>query len=211
MQRAGRWAEFLVLFIGAPLAMALFLPPRGLFPALFGFTLAGLALIWWTGEFDWRELVRGWRRIRWGRMALFGLGVGVTGYAIMAATHPGFEINTSRAWLRFVPFILIFYPLLSALPQELIFRALYFHRYAPLMGSPRSARLVNAAVFSFAHLMYWSAVVAVMTFVGGLIFARLYQQRGFPAAWVAHAIAGNVLFVVGMGAFFYSGNVVRPF
>ena len=55
------------------------------------------------------------------------------------------------------------------------------------------------------------SVVAVMTFVGGLIFARLYQQRGFPAAWVAHAIAGNMLFTVGMGHYFWSGNVVRPF
>ena len=144
-------------------------------------------------------------------MAAFGLFVGATGYLVMAASQPGFVPNTSPQRLRFLAMLWLLYPILSALPQELIFRALYFHRYAPLMGSARSARLVNAAVFSFAHLMYWSAVVAVMTFVGGLIFARLYQQRGFPAAWVAHAIAGNVLFVVGMGAFFYSGNVVRPF
>ena len=209
--RIQRWIEFTVFFIGAPLMMALFLPRGGLFPALAIFTVAGLALIWWTGDFDWRELVRGWSRIRWGHIAAFGLFVGATGFLIMAATRPGFVPNTSPERLRFLIMLWALYPLLSALPQELIFRALYFHRYAPLMGGERAARLVNAAIFSLAHLMYWSLVVAVMTFVGGWIFAKLYQTRGFPAAWVAHAIAGNMLFTVGMGAYFWSGAVVRPF
>ncbi|KGJ01992.1 CPBP family intramembrane glutamic endopeptidase [Paracoccus sphaerophysae] len=211
MWRAARWAEFVALFVGAPLAMALFLPRGGLFPALALFTLGGVALIWWTGEFDWRELRRGWSRIDWLRMAAFGLFVGATGYLVMAASQPGFVPNTSPQRLRFLAMLWLLYPILSALPQELIFRALYFHRYAALMGDARTARLVNAAIFSLAHLMYWSVVVAVMTFVGGWIFAKLYQDKGFPAAWVAHAIAGNMLFTVGMGHYFWSGNVVRPF
>ena len=70
---------------------------------------------------------------------------------------------------------------------------------------------VNAFVFSFAHLMYWSVVVAVLTLIGGWIFARAYLIRGFPSAWILHGIAGNVLFTVGMGAYFWSGAVVRPF
>lgn len=211
MRRAARWAEFLGLFVGAPLAIALFLPKGGLFPALAAFSLAGLPLVWLTGEFEWRDLLRGWARIDWLRIAAFGLFVGATGYLVMAATRPGFVPNTSPERLRFLAVLWVFYPLLSALPQELIFRVLYFHRYAPLIGTDRAARLVNAAVFSLAHLMYWSAVVAVMTFAGGWIFARLYQDKGLPAAWMAHAIAGNMLFSVGMGAYFWSGNVVRPF
>lgn len=209
--RTARWIEFAVLFLLTPLAIALFLPPRMLFPALFAFSLAGLALIWLTGEFNWRELIRGWSRIRWDHIAAFGIIVGATGFLVMAATRPGFLPNISPERLRFLVLLWALYPLLSALPQELIFRALFFHRYSPLMGSERTARLVNAAVFSLAHLMYWSLVVAVMTFIGGWIFAKLYQTRGFPAAWVAHAIAGNMLFTVGMGAYFWSGAVVRPF
>lgn len=53
--------------------------------------------------------------------------------------------------------------------------------------------------------------MAALTFVGGWIFARAYLRHGFPAAWLLHALAGNLLFTVGMGAYFYSGNVVRPF
>lgn len=211
MWRAARWAEFLALFVGAPLVMAVAPPKGALFPALALFTLGGLALIWATGDFDWPALRRGWRRISWSRMAAFALLVGAAGFLVMKATHFDYAVNLSPERLRFLALLWLLYPLLSALPQELIFRALYYHRYAPLMGSERTARLVNAAVFSLAHLMYWSLIVAAMTFVGGWIFARLYRDKGFPAALVAHALAGNVLFTVGMGAYFYSGNVVRPF
>ena len=69
----------------------------------------------------------------------------------------------------------------------------------------------NAAIFSLAHLMYWNWIVAVFTFAGGLAFATGYLRRGLPWAWALHAIAGNILFAVGMGIYFYSGNVVRPF
>ena len=64
--------------------------------------------------------------------------------------------------------------------------------------------------FSFAHLMYWSVIVAVLTLIGGWIFARAYLRRGFPSAWILPWIAGMCT-TVGMGAYFWSGAVVRPF
>ena len=51
-----------------------------------------------------------------------------------------------------------------------------------------------------------------MTFAGGLLFAWSYERRGnFPEAVILHSVAGIALFAVGMGVYFYSGNVVRPF
>lgn len=210
-RRAALWAEFLALFVGAPLAIALFLPPRQMFTALFAFALAGLALLWWTGNFDWRNLLRGWSRVSWSRSLAFGALVGLTGLAIMRLTHPGFMLSLSPERVRFLLMLWCLYPLLSALPQELIFRSLFFHRYGGLFSSPTHARLANAALFSLAHLMYWSWVVLALTFVGGWIFAHVYLRRGFPAVWVLHGISGNVLFTVGMGRYFFSGNVVQPF
>ena len=54
--------------------------------------------------------------------------------------------------------IAIGYPLVSALPQELVFRVLFFRRYARHSATVAVRRLLvlNAAVFSYAHLMYWS-------------------------------------------------------
>ncbi|MFC3569988.1 CPBP family glutamic-type intramembrane protease [Paracoccus sp. TOH] len=209
--RALLWAEFAALYIGAPLAIALFMPGHMLFAALAMFSAAGLALLWFTGGFDWRSLVFGWGRLPW--LEILGM-IAITlalGVAILWVSRPGAIFGMARREPEFLLVIWAFYPLLSALPQELIFRPLFFHRYAAILPEGQAAIVLNAAIFSFAHLMYWSFVVAALTFVGGLFFARAYLLRGFPSAWVLHAVAGNTLFTVGMGVYFYSGNVVRPF
>ena len=205
------WAEFAALYIGAPLGIALFMPGNLLFPALAVFSLAGMALLWRTGGFDWRSLVRGWRLVPVWQVVLFGLIVGLAGWAIVQITRPEYVRPLTPERLRFLGVIWLLYPILSALPQELIFRPLFFHRFGSLFPDRGTAVMVNAFVFSFAHLMYWSVIVAVLTLIGGWIFARAYLVRGFPSALILHAIAGNVLFTVGMGAYFWSGAVVRPF
>lgn len=203
--------EFVALFVAAPIAIAVFVNPVYMFATLSAFCLLSVFLIRLTGDYHWKSLVSGWGEVRWGRMAVFCVFVAVAAFLVMAATKPGFMPNVSPERLRLLALLWVLYPLLSALPQEVIFRVLFFHRYGALFGSERSARLTNAAIFSLAHMMYWSPVVAVMTFVGGWIFADVYMKRGFPAAWLIHGLAGNILFAMGMGEFFWSGNVVRPF
>lgn len=211
VRRGWRWAEFAVLFIGAPLAIALFLPSRLMFVALFAFTAACIVLLHLSGGFEWRHLRIGFGRIRWARALIFALGVGVMGWIILSATRPDYLRPLSPERLRFLALLWLLYPILSALPQELIFRVLFYHRYGELFRNSRVALVANAAVFSFAHLMYWSWIVAGLTFAGGLIFAYSYRRRGFPEAVLLHGLAGNMLFTVGMGVFFWSGNVTRPF
>jgi uncharacterized protein len=118
-----------------------------------------------------------------------------------AATNPGY-----------LAVILIFYPIVSALPQELVFRVLWFRRYSAILPGGWPGIVLNAAVFSLAHLMYWSGIVAAMTFAGGLAFAWAYRQRGsFLMAVAMHALAGQIVFALGLGMFLYSAAVVRPF
>ncbi|RJE81549.1 type II CAAX prenyl endopeptidase Rce1 family protein [Paracoccus sp. JM45] len=204
-------AEFAAIYLLAPMAIALFLPPGHLFRALAIFSIAGMVLLWVTGGFRWRQLVRGWRRMPWREIVGIIIVTFATCYLILAISRPGALFATPRNNPMMLLAIWVLYPLLSALPQELIFRPLFFHRYAAILPAGRAAIALNAAVFSFAHLMYWSWIVAFMTFFGGWIFARAYLRHGFPAAWALHAVAGNVLFALGMGVYFYSGNVVRPF
>ncbi|MCY1126312.1 CPBP family glutamic-type intramembrane protease [Frigidibacter sp. RF13] len=203
------WLEFLLLFLAVPLAVALFLPPRLLFPALFVFSLVGLVLLARTSGFRWRELVSG--GLPWRPIALFVLVTALASGAVIAATRPeaAFLLPLERPLVFLM--IVCLYPVLSALPQELIFRPLFFRRYGPLLPRGQGALLLNAAAFSFAHLMYWSATVAVMTFAGGLFFAQAYLRHGFPLALLLHAVAGWIIFGFGLGIYFYSGNVVRPF
>ncbi|RVT85867.1 CPBP family intramembrane metalloprotease [Rhodobacteraceae bacterium CCMM004] len=207
------WVEFLAFFVGAPLAMAVLLPPSALFPVLFFFTAVGLALLHRTPGFRWSEVWDGAGRIGWGFVGAFTLLTVATAWAVVQATAP----EQMGLLLRLNPSLMLaialLYPLLSALPQEIVFRPLFFRRYGALLPSGTWAPVVlNAAIFSFAHLMYWSWIVAAMTFSGGLAFAWAYHvRRNFPEAVLLHSLAGIVVFAMGLGAFFYSGNIARPF
>ncbi len=209
--REALWAEFLGLFVLVPVATAVLLPPRAMFPVLFGFTMVGIWLLSRTPGFRWRELKRGWDEVRLPLLLAFAAMTFAISCAVVWATAPGAAFRLLREQPYLLGMIVVFYPVLSALPQELIFRPLFFRRYGALL--PQGPILVvNAAFFSLAHLMYWSAVVAAMTFLGGLVFGWAYRSRNsFPLAVVLHAVAGWVIFSVGLGVFFYSGNVTRPF
>lgn len=204
-------AEASVLFVLAPLLGALLLPPNEMFAMLFAMTGLGLVLLHVTPGFQWRELVHGWRRVDWRFVAAMGCVTAFAGYGIVRVTAPEAVFFPAREMPGLMVMIAVLYPVLSALPQEVLFRPLFFRRYAPILPGPRAAVALNAAVFSLAHLMYWSWIVAVLTFAGGLAFAHAYRAHGFPTAVAAHAVAGVVAFGVGLGVYFYSGNVVRPF
>ncbi len=212
---AGRlrlWAEFLGFFVAAPLAMALILPPSAMFPVLFGFTGLGLVLLHVTPGFAWHELTRGWSRIDWRFVGLFAAATVAVAAAVVATTAPADAFGLLRDNPAMMAAIAALYQFLSALPQEIVYRPLFFRRYGPILPRLTPAIWLNAALFSLAHLMYWSWIVTAMTFSGGLAFAWAYEaRRNFPMAVVLHAVAGVIVFLLGLGVFFYSGNVRRPF
>lgn len=206
------WVEFLLFYLAAPVLIAVFLPPTQMFPALFLFTAGGVALLSLTPGFRWAELRHGWANWSWREIVLFAAAVSVVSVAVLLWSRPGALFVLPRERPGLLAMIWLLYPLISALPQELLFRALFFRRYFSLLPNGGAAHVLNAALFSLAHLMYWSWIVATMTFFGGLLFSWAYRQRGsFFLAVLLHAVAGNILFAVGLGVYFYSGNVQRPF
>ncbi|MHA3976247.1 CPBP family intramembrane glutamic endopeptidase [Halovulum sp. GXIMD14794] len=211
---APRWrrvrlaVEFAALFVGVPLALAFLLPPTAMFSVLGVMTAVGILLLHRTPGFSWHELKRG--PVPWRPVALalaLTAAAGVIGTLVLFP-HMLFFLprQNTGLWLM----ILALYPLLSALPQELLFRPLFFRRYGSLFPSVHIAVWANALLFSVAHLMYAHPVVLGMTFAGGWIFGWLYAVRGsFGAALLLHAVAGQILFTSGLGILFYSGAVGR--
>lgn len=203
LRRARLWAEFVGLYVAAPLAMALLLPPGWMFPMLFSVTALGLVLLHGTEGFHWADLRQGMREINWRFVGVF---TGVTAAicaGVIAVFAPDEMFNILRAQPMLLLMIVLLYPVLSALPQELVYRPLFFRRYGALLPRAKGAVVLNAALFSAAHLMYWSWIVAAMTFAGGVVFAASYElRRNFPQAVVLHAIAGNLIFLIGLGIYF---------
>ncbi|WP_157054222.1 CPBP family intramembrane glutamic endopeptidase [Ruegeria sp. 6PALISEP08] len=204
--------EFGLFYVGLPLLIAVLFPPNWMFPALFALTGLGIVLLHRTPGFQWAELRYDWANWSLREVALFAAIMTVFCVGLIHVTRPDAAFFLVIHRPEMLAFIWAGYPLLSALPQELLFRPLFFRRYHAILPNRRAAYLLNAAVFSFAHLMYWSWIVALMTFAGGLLFTWAYRQRGsFFYAVLLHAIAGNIIFAVGLGVYFYSGNVQRPF
>jgi membrane protease YdiL (CAAX protease family) len=205
-------AEFVVFYLIAPLLIALVLPPTMMFVALFTLTAVGLALLNGTEGFEWRELLGGFDQLYFVELLAFAGGMLILCLAVVYTAAPDAAFLLLRTEPGLMLAIAVFYPIASALPQEVVFRPLYFRRYGAFLPGGRTGLVLNAALFSLAHLMYWSWVVALMTFAGGVIFAWAYEvRRSFALAVVLHSLAGIVIFAVGLGIYFYSGNVQRPF
>jgi membrane protease YdiL (CAAX protease family) len=209
-QRLRLAAEFAALFLVAPVVMALAMPPAAMFPALFALTAVAIGLLAATPGFTWRSLAAG--RLRGGEALVFAAGVAAVSAAAVALTAPGQGFGLVRADPALLAAVLVIYPLLSVLPQELVYRVLYFRRYGAILPAGTVGIVLNAAVFALAHLFFWDWIVAVMTFAGGLVFAWAYVRQGsFPQAVLLHSVAGSIVFVSGLGNFFYTGNIKQPF
>jgi len=108
----------------------------------------------------------------------------------------GVVINKPSMWI----FILFIYSLLSVYPQELIYRTFFFQRYQRLFSNTNLFLFVNAIIFSLGHIFFRNALVIILTFIGGILFALTYSKtKSTLLVSIEHAIYGCWLFTVGMG------------
>lgn len=105
-------------------------------------------------------------------------------------------LNKPLVWLIF----LFIYTFLSVYPQELIYRTFFFQRYKNLFKSETLFIIINAALFSLAHIFFRNGLVMIMTFIGGILFALTFKKtKSTLLVSIEHAIYGCWLFTVGMG------------
>jgi membrane protease YdiL (CAAX protease family) len=105
-------------------------------------------------------------------------------------------LNKPLMWL----ILLFVYSVFSVYPQELIYRTFYFQRYQSLFKNETLFIIINATLFSLAHLFFGNGLVMILTFVGGILFALTYKKtKSTLLVTIEHAIYGCWLFTVGMG------------
>ena len=215
LRLARLWGEFAVLYIGVPLACAFALRPEQVVNVLAASVIAGVILLALTPGWRWvrlficrpiRDLVA---------LAVFAAVAGGIIYSLVQELAPWSYLSLATQRTELWIMIMALYPFLSALPQELLFRALFFERYGVLFGwrgdgapMPWLAIIVNSLCFGLAHLFYWNWVAVGLTAAGGLAFAYAYTRlRSFPLAFLMHVVAGHLIFTLGVGLFFYHGAV----
>ncbi|MEM7308559.1 MAG: CPBP family intramembrane glutamic endopeptidase [Planctomycetota bacterium] len=107
------------------------------------------------------------------------------------------------SWLR----VMAIYPVLSVLPQELLFRGFFFSRYGGLFGRRATCIAASACVFGLAHVLFGSWISVVLSALGGVLFGVTYARTRsvWPVA-LEHTLYGWLLFTTGLGEFFYDGG-----
>lgn len=210
VRRARLIAEIGLFFVAGPLVMA-YLVRELRVPLLLMFlpVLAGLlAYLALDPTFRLRrELARGFRlRELLLIVALFVVvssAVSIVMWLFRPSDFLSFPTHNPRLWAL----VMVFYPLLSALPQELAYRTLFFHRYGPLFGGRKlPAIAVDGALFGFAHVIFGSGVSVVLSGALGFVLAWRYTRtRALHAVWLEHALYGQLVFTVGLGRYFFTG------
>lgn len=120
--------------------------------------------------------------------------------------HPGDILSLPRErtalWLQ----IMLFYPLLSVWPQEVIYRSFIYHRYAPLFGTGKAYIAASTITFGYMHILFLNWVAIVMTLIGGFLFASDFQRnKSLALTCLEHSLYGCLVFTIGLGAYFYVG------
>jgi uncharacterized protein len=115
-----------------------------------------------------------------------------------------FPRNKPVLWFLFV----LLYPIISVIPQGIIYRVFIFRRYEELFGNGWAIIAASGLVFSYAHVIYRNPIALILTLFGGFFFAHTYATSESPwFSHMEHALYGNFIFTIGLGYYIYSGAI----
>ena len=97
----------------------------------------------------------------------------------------------------FTSVLLLFYLLFSVIPQEIIFRFLFFYKYKDYFNK-FEILLLNSLVFSVCHLIYFDIYILLFSFFDNLLFTFNYMQnKSLLVVIVEHFLLGQTLIILG--------------
>jgi hypothetical protein len=197
--------EFVLLFFGIPTWIYLdqdFIHPSIIILPVLVFIFM---LLRRSSDFKWSELIR-WqvtRKVILGNGVLIALAaLLMLGYVYFFDRENLFNLPRANIWIFLA--MCLFYPGFSAFGQEIIYRTFLSRRYSSILAKEWHFVLASAVTFSFMHIVYYDPVSMILTFMGGLYFARNYQlTRSVLFTSVLHGIFGIMMFGGGLGQHFW--------
>lgn len=195
--------ELCVVFVALPLLVLFELLPLPKFSVLFFVALVYLLVLVFDHSFD-RELFSMKRFSAWRPLLMRFIAFVIVSAVVVAFIAPQslFRLpgRSVGVWLS----IMVLYPLFSVLPQSIIYRVYFFHRFEGLFKNQEFLVLVNALCFALLHVLFRNWLAVAMTFVGGIFFAVTYlKSKSLLVTAVEHALYGDWIFTVGIGSYFY--------
>jgi membrane protease YdiL (CAAX protease family) len=203
--RAYLAVEFTMLFFGVPLLI--YADPEFIHPSMLIIPLLIIIflVLRFTTDFRFRDLVY----FRVGKKHLLRNGVIILAcsslmllYVLVFEPERLFDLVRGNfpVWL----ILCTFYPVFSAYGQEIIYRTFLFKRYERLFTGRPVMILASGISFSFLHIVYYSPVSIILTFIGGVYFASEYARtKSVLYTAILHGILGVMVFTAGLGEYFW--------
>ncbi len=138
------------------------------------------------------------------RLIIGGSVITILTYMIYPELFLIFPTNDFSLWL----IVMILYPSISVLAQEIFFRVFFFHQYKGLFSEGQSLIIINGIAFGLGHLIFGNWIAPTLSLFGGILFARTYlRSESLLTVCIEHALWGDLLFTIGLGYYFYGGAI----
>ena len=99
--------------------------------------------------------------------------------------------------------VILIYPFLSVIPQEIVYRVFFFQRYFPNERSFYFLTLLNMIVFSYGHVVFNNVHAILITAIVSPVFTYAYLKKSFFTCIILHALGGQIIFTLGLGKYFF--------
>ena len=204
-QKIMRFLELLFLFVAIPIAIA-FLQNRVLMLGILWAT-AVIVIVWlklsikcgfWE-ELNWAGVKSGYKWVLL-RFAVIGPAL----FAFMALVNSDQLFSFPREQPLIYLYVMIWYPLLSVVPQELLYKTFFWVMI-----------VASALFFGFMHIILVPNIFVLkawlpvfMTTIAGLLMAHTYfRTRSLALVSLEHALYGCWAYTIGMGMYLHTGSV----
>ena len=192
--------EFIFIFIIIPLLVILNNEKLFIFITLLLFFFISIFLLKNTKNFSFKSFSK---KIDWKYICFFSCLFLIAGFIYTVIIDKNLLFNLPANNFSLWVIVILVYPFFSVIPQEFIFRVLFFERYENLFKSQNIAILVNSIIFAYIHLVFQNFHAVFITAITSPIFAYAYLKKSFLTCIIIHSIGGQIIFSYGLGKFFY--------
>ena len=192
--------EFLFIFLALPLIIFFWDSTIIVFVTLYLVFILSLVILYFDKTF---LLVSLKKKIDWKFVLIFTVLFICLGFFYVLLIDKNllfiFPKTNFKLWLV----VIIFYPFLSVIPQEIIYRVFFFQRYFPKNNNFNFLIILNMFVFSYGHLVFNNIHAILITAIVSPILTFAYLKKSFLTCVVLHSLGGQIIFTLGLGKYFY--------
>jgi len=205
--RVFRLIECLLLFVVIPTAVAFGFINLTPIPSLVGLSVYGFIVLLQNPRFEFSCLWRAQNiRSNLRSVIVFFTPILATSIVVIYVFIPEQAFNFIRTEPTIWALVMVFYPFLSALPQEFLFRTFFFQRYRDVFPSDQTMIVASGVAFAYSHIILKNLIAPLLSLPVGILLAWRYQKtNSLVMVTFEHTLYGWLVFTVGYGLFFYHG------